>query len=449
LLTTRQDWGNPDFFTSEERSRLVRCDLDRIPNDSSFETVCGGRFVSGENLLSACVRHGLCEVAALCEDAPRRAVFEHTMGDFFCGDSLPDTVKDYYGAKVAYYFAFQNFYMWWLTPPAILGAALWYYRPKGTTVDNSPLAPLFALFVVVWAFFFLRLWQRECAARACKWDTYDSDEKDVVRTEYYGELRISPITNKEERYYEPTKRLGWYLFSAAVTCCMLGVAFSTMILSLNLQGYVHGGGPDSKGLERAMSIFHFKDLAALSREGALFDMNSNFMSLVPVLIHCVAILILNSLYRGVAEWLTHLENHRFEHEHENSLIIKRFAFEAFDCYLPLFYIAFFEQCIIKLRGTSNAILTPSNAILTPSNAILTPSNALLQGKWSLSSPQISSEGSLPKLGSLTSCSGGPTGGRSGKMLSPRRTTTRLAAPRARPCLSESLERTNTSSLTIT
>ena len=86
-------------------------------------------------------------------------------------------------------------------------------------------------------------------------------------------------------------------------------------------------------------------------------MNSNFMSLVPVILHTVVVMLLNSIYRYVAEWLTDLENHRFEHQHENSLIIKRFLFEAFDCYLPLFYIAFFEQCIIKLRGEMIALFT--------------------------------------------------------------------------------------------
>ena len=197
--------------------------------------MCGGKYITGEHLIAACVRHGICELVPLVEEGPRRAIFSHTMRDVFCSDSLPDDVKDYYGAKIAYYFAFQNFYMKWLAPPAVLGAGLWYTREKGVTVDNSPWAPLFALFVVVWAFFFLRLWQRECASRACKWDTIDSDAKDILRPQYYGELRISPITNKEERFYEPTKRLVWYLFSAVITGVMLGVAFSVMILSMNLQ----------------------------------------------------------------------------------------------------------------------------------------------------------------------------------------------------------------------
>jgi len=70
---------------------------------------------------------------------------------------------------------------------------------------------------------------------------------------------------------------------------------------------------------------------------------------IPVILHALIILLLNSLYRVVAETLTEFENHRTEHEHENSIIIKRFLFEAFDCYIALFYIAFYELDPIALR----------------------------------------------------------------------------------------------------
>jgi len=58
---------------------------------------------------------------------------------------------------------------------------------------------------------------------------------------------------------------------------------------------------------------------------------------------------LNTLYRSIAEWLTALENHRTDNDHNNSLIIKRIFFECFDCYIALFYLAFFKCDINALR----------------------------------------------------------------------------------------------------
>jgi len=89
----------------------------------------------------------------------------------------------------------------------------------------------------------------------------------------------------------------------------------------------------------------------------LFDATSTFMSLVPVVLHTFVIMGLNGIYRRVAENLTAWENHRTETEHNNALIIKRFFFEAFDCYIALFYIAFFEQDILKLRSEMVSLFT--------------------------------------------------------------------------------------------
>lgn len=55
--------------------------------------------------------------------------------------------------------------------------------------------------------------------------------------------------------------------------------------------------------------------------------------------------------------LTDMENHRLHRSHDASLLIKRFAFEACDCYLALFYIAFEMQDVPKLRNELIALFT--------------------------------------------------------------------------------------------
>ena len=46
--------------------------------------------------------------------------------------------------------------------------------------------------------------------------------------------------------------------------------------------------------------------------------------------HSLIILALNKVYHSVAIRLTTLENHKWKHEHEASLVYKRFLFEFFD-----------------------------------------------------------------------------------------------------------------------
>jgi hypothetical protein len=169
-----------------------------------------------------------------------------------------------------------------------------------------------------------------------------------LRAEFYGTKRKSPVTGEDEYFFPEWKRLPYYLMSAGVTAIMLAIAFFVMILSLNMQGYIddNDGG------------FYFKVLADLAQPGAVFDPNGGIiMPLVPVVGHSVVIMTLNGVYRHVAEWLTHQENHRTHANHENSLILKRFFFEVFDCYIALFYVAFVQLDVMRLRGELVALYT--------------------------------------------------------------------------------------------
>ena len=69
----------------------------------------------------------------------------------------------------------------------------------------------------------------------------------------------------------------------------------------------------------------------------------------------------NEAYSSVALWLTEKENHRSVSEFESSLILKRFFFEAFDCYIPLFYLAFYQLDAQLLRTELTGLYT-SDAI---------------------------------------------------------------------------------------
>ena len=65
-----------------------------------------------------------------------------------------DAIRDYWGERTGFLFAWQAFYVQALAPPAALGLCIWWRRPKGTSVDDDSAVPVFSLFSVVWALFF-------------------------------------------------------------------------------------------------------------------------------------------------------------------------------------------------------------------------------------------------------------------------------------------------------
>lgn len=122
----------------------------------------------------------------------------------------------------------------------------------------------------------------------------------------------------------------WYMFSLLVTMAMLFVAFCVMILSLNLQGY----------MEKGSALF----IARLDAWAHILATNT-LTSLIPTVAHVAVIAILNWIYKEIARWTSILEKHHTMTSFENSIIIKRFLFEFFDAFLPLFYLGMYRMNI--------------------------------------------------------------------------------------------------------
>ena len=191
--------------------------------------------------------------------------------------------RDYFGEHITMYFCWMEFFTLWLVAPAIIGVSMSLFRPVGITVEDSLLVPFFSLFVVLWGILFVRFWDRRCASISYDWDTLQMDQCEEPNPNFKGSDRKNPHTGKMEKYYSSTNRLFHYIISTVVTSGMLCVAFSLMVCSLNLQGYIHDE-----------SRFKINCLFALSRPGSIFDPNGPiYLSLLPVIIHSTVILGLN------------------------------------------------------------------------------------------------------------------------------------------------------------
>jgi Calcium-activated chloride channel len=286
--------------------------------------------------------------------------------------------RSYFGEKVALYFAWMQCYNQWLFIPGILGIAT-HILSRGR-VDETPYAPVFGLFVCIWASLFLKFWTRQSAHVALEWNVLDSlqqlqssadDEEDFdddmaaadVRAEFRGELAPSPVTGKMRKYYPKCYRYPKYAVSAAVTLIMLSIAILVMFMSLNLQGYIRP----------ADGVVYVHALSRFATKGAIFSnhfrpdgflmlqSDSHWLGgygwLVPIILHSLVVFALNKCYQVIAIQLNDWENHRTHTQYENALIVKRFLFEALDCYLPLFYIAFYQLSARSLRENLAGLFT--------------------------------------------------------------------------------------------
>lgn len=270
-----------------------------------------------------------------------------------------ERIRSYWGEGVAFYFAWQQFYVRALLVPCVCGVAVRMLRPASISVDDDPNVPMFALLAVSWAIVFCTLWRGRSHEYAFAWGTHSHRTERLLRPEFVGVPTTDPISG-EAMLHDPLHRRACRIFlSGLVTLASLCVPVCAMVASLNLQGYI----VEATGPWLGLPVY-VPSLARYAAPGALFDPKASTESalaaalpFVPVGLHALVIFVLNTTFRHVAEYLTDLENHRTYAAHDASLLLKRFAFEACDCYLVLFYIAFELQDVPKLRTELIALFT--------------------------------------------------------------------------------------------
>lgn len=282
----------------------------------------------------------------------------YLMGLVTRSQSLLDvnSIRVYWGDQVAYYFAWQLFYIRMLLPLGLLGLVIHLRRPADVTVDDDPFLPLFSLVAVMWAIAFVQGWRGKQAELAFAWGSAEMGATtERLRPSFRGREVLDPISGRLIQKEARWRRALRYTVSGTISVLCLLVPVAVMFASLNLQGYITVNDRDWFGVPVYIPL-----IAKFAAPGALFDPNGK-LGRAPVLLHAVTISLLNKAYRSVARALTRLENHRTERPFEASLLLKRFAFESLDCYLALFYIAFELQDVPRLRLELIALYTTDTA----------------------------------------------------------------------------------------
>uniref|UniRef100_A0A8U7NCN2 Anoctamin n=1 Tax=Corvus moneduloides TaxID=1196302 RepID=A0A8U7NCN2_CORMO len=233
-----------------------------------------------------------------------------------------DDICDYFGVKIAMYFAWLGFYTSAMVYPAVFGSILYTFTDSDQTSQDISCV-VFAIFNVIWATLFLEEWKRRGAEFAYKWGTLDTPAESIEepRPQFRGMKRISPVTSAEEFYYPPWKRLLFQsLVSLPVCLACLCLVFLLMLGCFQLQ-------------ELVLSI---PELPRILR-------------FLPKIILAVIVTACDELYKKVALWLNDMENYRLQSAYEKHLIIKIVLFQFVNSYLSLFYIGFYLKDMERLK----------------------------------------------------------------------------------------------------
>lgn len=224
-----------------------------------------------------------------------------------------DEIREYFGDKIGLYFTFLGFYTRWLVLPAGLGIVAGVIQLIDGTRD-SWVVPAYGLFMAVWSTLFLEYWKREEARKQIEWglekggvQTPRPGFRALLDTSGYEMTEVNTVTGALEPHYPRGLRTTKIAVSCAVVVFSILVVVFSMFMSMVLKGFL----ADQLGIGWAGGI-----------------------------INGLMIQIFNQLYGRIAVWLTEWENHKYEKEHDDNLILKTFMFQFANAYFVMYYTVF-------------------------------------------------------------------------------------------------------------
>mgnify|MGYP000846242841 CR=1 FL=1 len=325
------------FFSSLERIRLLQSLLE-LPQHE------GGCGLNLDDLLATKV---LTAVVSIHEIEGRRTelmrIWVSPPLKLTVNQPL-DRVRDYFGERIAFYYAFTEELTNAILYPAAMGAVLfivsqiWY---NGST-DNM-FTPMYSMFILVWITYFLKRWRRAEARLAAHWHVVDYRETERQRKEFEGDEARGFYS--DEGYWVPVPDDDEYADKAPLTKRFLPserrerVLYSYVLLTPILVGMV----------VVITMVLAYKSLAMLNfyllfiNDGKPETLDRHGVQLGSVLggaMNGVYVAVSNQVYQRVARRLTDWENHRTLSDYDDALIVKTMIFQSANSYVALYYTAF-------------------------------------------------------------------------------------------------------------
>ena len=283
-------------------------------------------------------------------------------------------IRNYYGEKIAIYFAWLGYYTQVLLPAMCVGILCFVYglltvrndtitnevcndprnitlcpicetcpskklastcfaRKAGYIFDNAA-SVFFAVFMSFWAVFFLEFWKRRAASLAHDWNCMDLEELEVPRPEFAAKAPYrekNKITGKEEPSFPQALRIKRMLVGAGVVLTMIVVVFIVVMAVILYRVFV------AIPMQKAhISIAHLTP--------------SIFASVTGAIIQITCIMLLGRFYENLAHTLTKWEMHRTQSEFDDNLTFKVFLFQFINFNSSIFYVAFFKGKFVGRPG---------------------------------------------------------------------------------------------------
>ena len=240
-------------------------------------------------------------------------------------------IRNYFGEKIALYFGFISLLAKMSITPGLLGIFAFAIQ-RSVSADSllaSTVNAIYCVFISCWATVFLEMWRRREARLALTWGMLDFTQDELLRPQFVGYPRRSPVTDElEAPHFSSRKR-------------KLRIA-SAMLISMGI-------------ILLVLSIVSGLYVMRWQLSDRLVVIGIDFAGPVASTANAIQIQVFNFIYKELAIRFTEAENHKTQTDYENSLVLKIFMFQFTNSFVSLYYTAFvktfIEGCMVDSNGT--------------------------------------------------------------------------------------------------
>ncbi|ETS83009.1 hypothetical protein PFICI_04885 [Pestalotiopsis fici W106-1] len=215
-------------------------------------------------------------------------------------------IRDKFGEKIAFYFAFLQSYFSFLVFPAAFGFAAWLILGQYSW--------FYALVNSLWSVIFFEYWKKKEVDLAVQWGVRGVSRIQHPRSSYkWDHEAVDPITKEPVKVYPASKRLQTQLLQVpfALVCLLILGALYVFCFSIEIfLGEIYNG-----------------PLKA-------------YLTFLPTIILTAFTPTLSTILSNLAQRLTDAENYQTHDAHEAALIQKIFVVNFITSYIPLFLTTF-------------------------------------------------------------------------------------------------------------
>ncbi|ROT38198.1 hypothetical protein SODALDRAFT_340409 [Sodiomyces alkalinus F11] len=232
-------------------------------------------------------------------------LLSHLSKRFFLTAEDLDKIRDIWGSKIAFYFAFLQTYLVFLIFPAVTGVVAWLALPKYSLV--------YAITTCVWCTVFVEYWKLREVDLSIRWRVRNVAQVKTNRPQFTWERVVTDCAGRKHYFFPKWKQVVRQLLQFP----FFGIATAALGLLI-------------------VSVFAIEVLISESYEGPY----KFYLEYLPTVLLAVALPYITSSLEGVASALTQYENHRTEDNHERALAQKVFVLNIVTNYLPILLTAF-------------------------------------------------------------------------------------------------------------